>query len=173
MFCSIYKWQISRALDSRKSLSGSVAHHIRRCPSCREFAQFSESLENKCTEDMSALLNGYNGRLNAKAISALDKHPEPKPAPKRRPALIPVLATAAVLLVVSISILWIIIPSSNKVTPLNQLSELGITKTSFENMLGKVGSPFEEEFVELKQTMKSTANFLISRIDVRIGEDTD
>jgi len=170
MFCSIYKWYISRALDSGKSLPGSVRRHIRRCASCREFAQFTESLENRFVEDMPGFLDDYNKALNEKIISALDKHPGPKSAPKRRPALVPVLAAASALLVISICIVWLVLPSSNKITPLNQLSQLGISKISFENMLVKIDSPYEEELTELKQTLKSTADFLLSRVDIKIGE---
>lgn len=170
MFCSIYKWYISRALDSGKPLPNTVGRHIRRCASCREFAQFSESLKNRCVKDVPGFLDSYKEELNEKIISVLATQPEPKSAPRRKPALVPVLAAASALLVISIGIVWLVLPSSNKITPLNQLSQLGISKTSFENVLVKVDSPFEEELVELKQTLQSTAGFLLSRVDIKIGE---
>lgn len=173
MFCSIYKWYISRALDSGKPLSGAAGRHIRRCASCREFAQFSESLENKCVKDVPGFLDGYNEELNEKIISVLATQPEPKSPPRRKPALIPVLASASALLVISIGIVWLVLPSSDEITPLNQLSQLGISKTSFENVLVKIDSPFEEELIELKQTLKSTTDFLLSRVDIKIGEESD
>lgn len=173
MFCSIYKWYISRALDSGKPLSGPVGRHIRRCASCREFAQFSESLENRCVKDVPGFLDSYNKELNEKIISVLTTQPAPKSAPRRKPALVPVLTAASALLVISIGIVWLVLPSSDEITPFNQLSQLGISKTSFENVLVKIDSPFEEELFELKQTLKSTADFLLSRINIEIGEEPD
>jgi hypothetical protein len=170
MFCSVYKWYISRSLDSGKSLPGLVSRHIRRCASCRQFAQFSESLENRLVKDVPGFLDGYDKSLNEKNISTLTKHPHPKRAPKRRPALIPVLAAASAVLVISIVIVWLVLPSSDRITPLNQLAQLRISKTSFENALVKIDSPYEEELTELKQTLKATADFLLSRVDIKIGE---
>ena len=72
MFCSIYKWYISRALDSGKPPSGPVGRHIRRCASCREFARFSESLENRCVKDVPGFLDSYNKELNEKIVSQVD-----------------------------------------------------------------------------------------------------
>lgn len=173
MFCSIYKWLISRSEDLGKPMSGHAARHLRRCATCREYAEFCESLKNRSAQDIPGLLNNYNGAFNEKIISALSKHPEPKPGKGRNPILIPVLTAASVLLVISISILWLAGPSSNKIPQLNQLSELGFSRTSVENMLVKVDSPFDQEIVELKKTLESTANFLLSRIDIEIGEETD
>ena len=170
MFCSIYKWYISLALDSGKPLGGLAGRHIRRCASCREFARFSESLENRCVKDVPGFLDSYNEELDKKIISSLAAQPSPKSPPRRKPALVPVLAAASALLIISIGIVWLVLPSSNKITPLNQLSQLGISRTSFENALVKIDSPFEEELVELKQTLKSTADFLLSRVDIKIGE---
>jgi hypothetical protein len=170
MFCSIYKWYISRSLDSGKSLPTLVSRHIRRCASCRQFAQFSESLENRLVKEVPGFLDGYDESLNGKILSTLARQPEPKRATKRRPALIPVLAAASAVLVISIAIVWLSLPSSGRITPLNQLAQLRISKASFENALVKIDSPYEEELTELKQTLKSTADFLLSRVDIKIGE---
>ncbi len=76
MFCSIYKWFISRSQDLEKPLAGPVGRHLHRCASCREYAEFCESLKNRSAQDIAGYLDDYNGALNEKIVSALDTRPE-------------------------------------------------------------------------------------------------
>jgi len=170
MFCSLYKWYISQALDSKKTIPGPVNHHLRRCSSCQEFAKLCESLEDTPVQDRTALPKKQTQALNEKIISALEKESRPKPTPSRRPVLIPVLSATLALLVISVGIIWLTAFNSNKMTPFDYLSEFKNARASLGNAFVKIDSPYEEEILELKEAVQSTTKYLISCFDISIGQ---
>ncbi|MFB0564344.1 MAG: hypothetical protein ACETWK_01530 [Candidatus Aminicenantaceae bacterium] len=173
MFCSVYKWLISQSLDSGKPFSVPVRRHLRHCTSCQEFAQFSESLEHRCVQDIQDFLKDYNEALKGKIISVLDTTPEPRKVPARKPILVPVLASVIVLLIVAISIIFLTVSTSKNVAPLNYLSELDITQTSLEDAVVKIESPYQGEILELRKSINSTTDYIRSCLDFKIGEEAD
>jgi hypothetical protein len=172
MFCSIHKWFISRALDSGKQIPGPVDRHLRRCTSCQEFVQFCESLKHRCVQDKPDFLKIQNESLKEKILSSLDEAPT-RSVSARKPLLVPILAAASLLLVISISIIWLTAPDSSQLLPVNQLFESNLAQTSIEDTLIKIESPLEEEIVELRETMKSTTEFLLACLDPNIGGEAD
>lgn len=179
MFCPMYKWKISRAMDSQKPVSDMVQRHMRRCDSCREYAEFCASLKPKFTQDKGAILQDFDTSLNKKIMRAIPEQIElrAESAPRdrsqkhsfRRPVLIPSLAAVFTVLAISISIIFFSLPWSKQRPPLGQLSAL-ISAASPEDVLSKVESPLEKEYTELKRTLESTSKFLISSFDFRIGQ---
>lgn len=170
MFCSIYKWKISQAMDSRKPTSGKVQKHINKCDSCREYAELCTSLKPKFTQDKKAILEEFDESLNIKIMSAIPEKQGLGSIPGRRaPALIPSLAAAFTVLVISISIIFLALPRSKQVPSLGQISTL-VSAAFPEDILAKVESPLEKEYTELKRTLESTSKFLISSFDLRIGQ---
>jgi hypothetical protein len=177
MFCSIYKWKISKAMDLGKPTSGMVQKHMSKCSSCREYAQLCTSLKPKFSQDKQAILRDFDPDLNKKIMAAIPEKPERGPEPRqkarmpwhsvRRPAFIPSLAAALVVLVISISLLFLL-PRSEQAPELGQISSL-VSAASPQVVLSKVESPLEKEYIELKRTLESTSKFLISSIDFRIG----
>ena len=180
MFCNVYKWMISQAADSEKPVSGFVKKHARRCDSCREFARLCESLKPKFAQDKLALLENADGTLDKKILSALseervsasERHRASRKFMARRPALVPSLAAAFLVLAISLSILFIVIPYSKKTDSFGRPSEL-VSAAAPEVLLAKVESPLEKEYRELKKTFNSTAEYLRSVLDFHIGEETD
>jgi len=179
MFCSIYKWKISQAMDSRKPTSGKVQKHISKCDSCREYAELCTSLKPRFIQDKQSTLENFDETLNKKIMSAIpellefDSESGRKASwqkyPFRRPVLIPSLAAAFTVLVISISIIFLALPRSKQVPSLGQISTL-VSAASPEGILSKVESPLEKEYTELKRTLESTSKFLISSFDLRIGQ---
>lgn len=177
MFCSVHKWKISRAMDSGKPISGNVQKHLSKCDSCREFAELCISLKSKFTKDKRAILQGFDEGLNKKIMASIPERPEMTPElgrraraskkPLRSPVLIPSLAAALTVLVISISLIFVL-PHSKQAQSLGQISTL-ISAASPENMLSKVESPLEKEYTELKRAFESTSKYLISSLDFRIG----
>ena len=177
MFCSIYKWKISQAMDSGKPTSGKVQKHMTKCDSCREYAELCTSLKPKFTKDKQSILQDFDNSLNKRIMASIPERPERTPEPGhktrplwpsvRRPALIPSLAAALAVLVISIGILFIL-PRSKQTPSMGQISTL-ISAASPEDLLSKVESPLEKEYTELKRTLESTSKFLISSFDFRIG----
>ena len=170
MFCSIYKWKISQAMDSGKPTSGTVQRHMNKCDSCREYAELCTSLKPKFTQDKQAILEDFDESLNKKIMMAIPARAELGTEPRRRNlALIPSLAAAITVLVISVSIIFLSLPRSKQTPPLGPISTL-ISAASPENVLLKVESPLENEYVELKRAFESTSKFLISSFDFRIGQ---
>jgi hypothetical protein len=170
MFCSLYKWHISQALDSEKPIAGLVKRHIRRCASCREFARFCKSLREKLDQDKLDLIKSFNKRVDKKIISSLDKKPEPRTVPPRKAILVPVAATALLIITVALGIIFLKVPRSNEMRSLTRLPSFNIPEAPLESMLVKIESPMDEEIYNLKQTVKSTGEYLISCLDFKIGE---
>lgn len=171
MFCSIYKWFISQALDSGKPFSSLVSRHLRRCTACREFAQFSESLQQRSVQDTDDILKGYDKTLDEKIISGLSKNPEPREISARKPVFIPVVAAASAVLIITISVIWLTAPKSSQLDPLKTIYEFDINQASLENKLASIESPLQEEIKGLRQTLNSTAKFLVSCLEYGIGEE--
>ncbi len=173
MFCSIYKWLISQALDSRKPLSDSLSKHINHCASCQEFVELHRSLMDGRVKDLPCLPEEKETALGDSIVSAINMSPEPKQAPTRRIALIPVFVSSLVLVVVVTSIYLLTVPRPNPKNFLDSLAEINSTISTFENRLERMDSPLDAEYADLKQTMKSTTEFFASYLDVKIGQDTE
>ena len=180
MFCTVYKWLISQATDSGKPVSGFVKNHTRRCDSCREFARHCESLKPKFAQDKLTLLENADKALDKKILTALAEERESMSEPQavsrkfmaRRPALVPSLSAAFLVLAVSLIIIFIVIPYSKKTESFGRPSEL-VSAASPEVLLAKVESPLEKEYQALKKTFNSTTEYLRSVLDFQIGEKTD
>ena len=177
MFCFIYKWFISRALDLGKGLPGFVTRHVQHCKTCREFSHLSQMLNRELVREAPQFLpqSKRDDSLNEKILTVLAAKPRPAASKKRRrlwsPFPVPALAAAVVVLVVTIGIIWQTIPSRVPNTGgeiVNDLSEFRITSVSWQDMVGGVESPLETEMKELKQSVNSAAEFLISNLDIKI-----
>ena len=59
MLCFIYKWNISRALDTGKPLSRLTKRHLAGCESCREFSRLGEEMGRRLTDDAASLAGEY------------------------------------------------------------------------------------------------------------------
>jgi hypothetical protein len=180
MFCTVYKWLISQAADSGKPVSGFVKNHIHRCDSCREFAQLCESLKPKFAQDKQAILKNYDEALSKKIISALPKERAPissrqRSAGKllaRKPVLIPSLAAAFLVVVISIGVIFIAVHRSRDMGSFGHPSEW-VSAASPEVLLVKAESPLETEYQELKKNLDATTKFLRSYLDFHIGPQTE
>lgn len=173
MFCSFYKWHISQVLNSGKPIAGLAKRHLRRCASCREFARFCESLRERLDHDRLDLIESFNKGVDEKIISSLDKKLEPRTAPSRKAVLVPVAATTLVIIAAILGIILLKAPRSNETRPLTRLPAFDIPQASLDSVLAKIESPMDEEIYHLKQTAKSTGEYLISCLDFKIGEETE
>lgn len=180
MFCAIYKWLISQAANSGKPLSGRVLHHIHRCDSCNEFSQICGSLREKFAQDKQAILDNHDKTVDQKLIAVLskelasmpDRQAELRRPRRQRPALVPVLAAAFLVVAVSISIVLLTVPRAEKTTSLGRISEL-VSAASPEDVLAKFETPLEKEYQELKQTLGSATKFLLSSFNYHIGQQAE
>jgi len=168
MFCPVYKWKISQAVDSGETLPGKVRRHIARCDSCRKYAEFCASLKPRFTRDEQALLADFDESMTERIMRGASEREEPRTrAQHRTRILIPALAAAVTVLVVCAGVLFLSLPRSKPAPVLGRVSPLVIA-ASPENVLSKVESPLEREYAELKRTLESTSKVLISSLDFRI-----
>jgi hypothetical protein len=173
MFCSIYKWFISQAKDSRKPLPVFVNRHIQRCASCREFIELHESLVETSFKDLPCISDEKMSSLATNIISALDSDKEPGKPPAKRTALIPVFVSSFVLLAVAAGIYFLTSSQPSSTHLLNSLSAIDNTISSLEGRLDQINSPLDTEYADLKQTMQSTTEFFASYLDVKIGRGAE
>lgn len=177
MWCSIHKWNISRALDFGKALSGFTKRHLERCASCREFSRTNQDLEKRLGADAAALIGSLDPSLAERMKSRIPAGSalEPgfrAPARPRTAHLRPVWAAAASLaVVVGVSLIWIVSSPPAKMPSLDPLLRLDVPRAYLETAIQKAESPYREEIQELKQTLESTADYLISRLDVNLGPE--
>ncbi|MGD8534874.1 MAG: hypothetical protein PVF66_03420 [Candidatus Aminicenantes bacterium] len=180
MFCTLYKWLISQAADSGKPISTFVKNHTHRCDSCREFAQLCESLKPKFAQDKQSILENTDEVLNKKIIAALSKERVSLSVRKgtarkflaRKPALVASLAGVFMILAISLSIIFLVIPHARDTSSFGRPSEL-VSVASPEVLLVKAESPLEKEYLELKKTFSTTTEYLRSVLDFHIGEETE
>jgi len=178
MFCFIYKWIISWVLDSGKELPGAAKRHIDRCSNCREFARLSGFLAARLTKDASGFLqknHDTNEWLNIKISSALDTKTPTHSTRKHRFNFMqkPALAAALVLVAVVIAVIFLVIPFTAPTPngpPLNELSNPVIVKNPLK-VIKQVESPIESEMRSLGNSINSAAKFLVSCLDVKIGQE--
>jgi hypothetical protein len=143
---------------------------MRRCDSCREYAELCTSLKPKFTQDKQAILEDFDESLNKKIMMAIPERAEMGTETRRKTlALIPSLAAAITVLVISVSIIFLTLPRAKQTPPLGPISAL-VSAASPENILLKVESPLEKEYAELKRAFESTSKFLISSFDFHIGQ---
>lgn len=180
MFCTVHKWFISRAADSGKPLRGFVKKHTHRCDSCREFARLCESLKPRFAQDKQAILENSGRALVQKIMSALPEEKSSVPGHQvaarkflaRKPALAASLAAASLVLAVSLSLIFIVIPHSRETASFGQPLEL-LNAASPQVLLAKAESPLEKEYLELKKTFNTTTEYLRYFLDFHIGEPVE
>ena len=170
MFCLMYKWFISRAVDSGKPVFPLVRRHLRGCSACREFAQVSESIIQRSAQDTADILEGHDSALDEKIISGLSKAPATKTPSARKSVLIPSVAAASAVILITIGVILLSSPQSSPLDSLRAVYAFDIDQASLEEKMVAIESPLTEEFQGLRQTMNSTAKFLISCLEQGIGE---
>lgn len=174
MLCFLHKWFISLAQDSGKPFPKSTHRHLARCEDCRLFVQVCNYLENKAHQAKPYLITGDLNALPKKIQAAMDVPTPKNTSPTHRPAWIPVLVAASLILVISMSVFLLTRPSPDPALTWPQFLETNLAPAALTEAMNKVESPLEQEMNAWKQTMASTADFLRSCLDIQLGgQETD
>ncbi len=177
MWCFIHKRNISRAIETSRPPEGSTRRHLESCASCHEFDRLSRSLEKRLAADAAALLDSADASLAGRVISKVAAaHPAGSISPvPSRPSVFrsrPVWAAAASLaVIVGIGFIWMVSTPPAKMPRLDPLLKLDGPRAFLETTLQKAESPYEDEIRGLKQAVTSTADYLLSRLDVGLGPE--
>jgi len=174
MLCFIHKWNISRAFDSGKPLARLTMRHLVRCETCREFSRLGEELGRRLTDDAALLTSGTRPGLEDRVRRAIDTPGLASTTyvsqPKRL-RLRPVLAAAVAVAVVGVSLIWMVRSRPARMPQLDPLFRLETQRAYLVSALQRAESPYQEEILELKKTLKSTADYLAARFDIGLGGD--
>jgi hypothetical protein len=172
MLCFIHKWNISRAFDSGKPLSHLTKRHLVGCETCREFSRLGDEMGRRLTWDAASLTKNARPGLGEKVRRAIDvqgKASAPSLLRPKRLWLRPVLAAALALAIVGVSLIWMVRSRPSRMPQLDPLFRLETQRASLMSALQKAESPYQQEILELKKTLKSTADYLAARFDIGLG----
>lgn len=181
MFCFIYKWMISGAMDTGKEMPGIVRRHLGRCESCHAFARMGQALDTRLKQDASELLKEPDTALNYRILAALESRPEPSYRRSRRASRfspIPILSTAFALIVMVIG-LAVITPGPgpkvsgdpsilDRILAVNE-SPVQDPKPALPGLMEKVESPFNREIASLKNAVVSAKDFFVTYVGEGFG----
>jgi anti-sigma factor RsiW len=174
MLCFLYKWNISRALDTGKPLSRLTKRHLDGCESCREFSRLGREMERRLTEEVRSLLENQTPSVEEKVRKAIAEVRTVPRVPRARPKALsfrPALAAALVLAVLGISVIWLARPQPTGMPRIAPLLELETRRSEVISTLQKAESPYQKEIQGLKRTLLSTADFLAARFQVGLGDN--
>ena len=171
MWCAFYKWRISQGLDSGKPPAGLTRRHLTKCGSCREYARFAEDLGQRLTKDAAAVIESADSSLAEKVSAALGRRAgSPALSRPRHIRLKPALAAAATLGVIGITLTWVVTSRPARVPPLDPLFELARPQAHIGKALERAESPLHQEMGEWEQALRSAADYLKARLDIKLGE---
>lgn len=178
MICALTKWFISNSLDSDKEVPGFVRNHLKKCGSCRAFLQFSQTLEEKAALDAASVIRETPDSVLDKVKPTVFKPPQPQVKSRRRRTLVPVvsISMAAILIILFV----VFRPSQSPPAQLNGEQSIlsggdfflfGKDSTpgeSLQSLASQLESPFDTEWLSLKNAVKSATDRLSSRLDLKI-----
>ena len=171
MWCSIYKWKISRSLDSGKPPAGMTRRHLDRCGSCREYTRFAEDLGWRLKEDAASHIESADTSLGERMAAAMGRLMEsPTPSRPKPFRLKPALAAAASVAIIGISLIWVVTSRPAKIPPLDPLFKFARPQAYVANAALKAESPLQEEILGWKQAFRSAADYLKAQLDIKLGE---
>jgi hypothetical protein len=176
MLCFLYKWNISRALDTGKPLSRLTKRHLDGCESCRGFSRLSREMERRLTEEAASFLGDPTPEIGEKvrqSIAGLGPVPSAHRTRPRFLSLRPALAAALLLVAVGVSIIWIARPQPAGMPRIDPLLDLKTGRADLLSAMEKAESPYQKEIQGLKRTLQSTAGYLAARFDINLGPDRD
>lgn len=174
MLCFLYKWNISRALDTGKPLSGLTKRHLDGCASCREFSLLGREMERRLTGEAASFLGNPVPEIRdkvRKSIAGLGPVPTALTARPRFVSLRPALAAALILAAVGIGHFWMIRGRSSGMPRIAPLLDFETRRSEVISTLQKAESPYDKEIQGLKRTFQSTADFLAARFQIGLGEN--
>jgi len=188
VLCKIYRWKLSGAIDSGKPISGTVKRHLLRCASCREFARLAEDTGRRLSRDAGVLVESVDQSLAKRVQASLgDRVGPPASRPEaslRLPGaltqksgnwgidnLVPILATAAALVVVGASVLWVVRSRPQPMPDLTPPFQIEQPGTYLVAVVEKVNSPYEKEMRLWRETLDGAAEKLKGCFDIGLGEE--
>jgi len=171
MICSISKWLISGAFDSHREVPGFLRSHIHRCASCRNFIQFSRTLEKRAAEDARFIIQETPDSLQEK-VKSQPIHPvEQKRQNWRSRKLIPVVSVSLATTLLAVFLLFLPSQAPSPSLGLDSFFMFGrnsLLGETLQKLASQIESPYDAEWNSLKKNVKSAADYLRTQLDLKI-----
>lgn len=184
MFCFVYKWMISGAMDTGRKMPGPVHRHIGRCESCHTFAQMGLELNARLSQDAAELINLSDTALNHRILAALETKPTPSYKFSRRNVRfspLPIFTTTFALIAVLIG-LAVLTPGPAPIDTenssiLNRIftangRTIKESKPVLPEFMAKIESPLLQEITSLKNAVVSAKDFFVTYVGEGFGTST-
>ncbi len=174
MFCFIYKWFISRSMDTGKPVPGFILRHLGHCKSCKCFAEIGQVVNERLVHDTPGILVDSRDSLSERITAAVHNSPTPalgRPFKPRQRSFRLAFSTLAATLLIVAGVWWF--SGSTPPTPTNEnLNTFAIPsiKTMLTNVGTEVESPLATELNGLKEALHSTTKFIVSNMDFGISD---
>ncbi|MCP4218345.1 MAG: hypothetical protein GY765_27155 [bacterium] len=187
MFCFMFKWFVSSAMDTGKPLSTFVRRHINSCSGCKRFADAAGILDKQLAAEAEKFILPADGQLEERIIAALNSPVSNQSGevlhagdskvtrffnPSRR-LLGPALAAALVVLLVTAGIWLMVSPmdsgSQFEENSTMQLPVFQVPNNTLQKITDTVESPLQQEVQSLENAAKSAKNFFAVQLNVKLG----
>jgi hypothetical protein len=166
MLCALTKWLISRREDTGRRLPLWAEGHLRRCPSCREFAGLVSSWEKQRSDlrvfDQGEMARGRRIRFRPPAGESPRLHPA---FARHR---VPAAALAMVFAAIVLGAIWLAWPRTQALPSLDELIN-SERVNALRGEIATVESPLRQEMEGLERTLGAAVDFLVSRLDPGLG----
>ena len=188
MFCTMYRWLISRSMDSPGALSPRTAGHVARCEACRNYhrrcLELTDLLGAQAREQRGAVSEDLHARILLRCGAGAVAAP-PRPLPRMASRRVRVgLAAAAVSAIVLAA--WLLRPAASprpedvapKPTPSPHRVDPGDQDMPLDYLLwpaialAEANSAFDRsldiEFEQIRQSGRAAAEFVLARMPIDI-----
>ena len=178
MLCILHRWFISQSIDSINLLPKRVVRHMEKCPSCKSFRERSGAMADQLSEESQWRRLEVSAELHGRIMRKLQEDSAAArvviDARRLWLRLAPVIATAAVLLVMVTIHLWPKEQGSGQmaVNGINPVAFLAVGESfkveSVSSIEAALQRPMQEEIHLLGQDGKAAAEFLVACIPLDI-----
>ena len=182
MFCILHRWFISQSIDLIRPLPRRVERHLRQCPGCTSFRERSEAMADQLSEESQWRRLEVSAELHGRIMRKLQEDSAAArvviDARRLWLRLAPVIATAAVLLVIVTIHLYSGTEPKERgsgrmaANGINQVAFLAVGESfkveSVSSIEAALQRPMQEEIRLLGQDGKAAAEFLLACIPLDI-----
>jgi len=185
MFCTIYRWLISRSMDSPGPLPARVAGHAERCEACKAYRDNCLSLADRLVGEAEEMSDAVSDDLHARILlrcgigaGAAPPRPEPVSHAGRLKLGLAAAAVAAAIIIAALAV-WRYSPDTPQdpntpdVDP-GRLMAAVLTESPrvIVESAAKVNSAFDrsidKELDDLRDSGLTAADFVLARMPIDI-----
>ncbi len=168
MICSISKWLISGAFDSHKAIPKFLRPHINRCTACRDFINFSQTLEKQAANDARIIIqetpDSLQEKVKTQPLHQIEQIRQTLSQPRK---LIPAVSIS--LAAIFLAVFLVFQPSKVPSPSIGMDSFLTFGRSSLpegtiQKLASQIESPYDAEWNHLKKNVISAAEHLKAQL---------